>query len=100
MAAACAHRLCELIGGDCSLAVDRSRGCRPGLWPKVTAPEVLEEVRTLLATIGEGGRDAAVRLAQLVRAEVREERSLLAQLRDDDPEVADVLAPLVTRRRS
>ncbi len=101
---ACTHPLCALIGGTCSLATNRSRGCRPGRWTKVTAAAVFDEVRALLPAIeadarSEAGQAAAVRLAQLVRAEAREERNLLAQARDDEPELAEPLARLVVRRR-
>jgi hypothetical protein len=99
----CTHRLCELIGGDCSIAINRSRGCHAGGWAKTVASNVLDEVRALLGAIDarartDGGRAAAVRLAQIVRAEALEERNLLAHARDDDPELAELLAPLVVRR--
>ncbi len=102
MARACTHRLCELIGGDCSIAIDRSRGCRPGSWTKTVAPALFDEVRALLAAIDpsartESGRAAAMRLAQIIRAEALEERNLLAHARDDEPELAELLAPLVVR---
>ena len=103
MSAACSHPLCALIGGTCSLATNRSRGCRPGRWEKTTAAAVFDEVRALLPAIEADARSAvglaaAVRLAQLVRAEAREERNLLAQAREDEPELADALARLVVRR--
>jgi hypothetical protein len=99
---ACTHLLCELIGGDCSLAINRSRGCRPGVWTRTVSSEVFDEVRALLAVIdpsarAQGVRAAAVRLAQIVRAEALENRNLLAHARDDDPELAELLAPLVMR---
>jgi hypothetical protein len=97
---ACTHPLCALIGGDCSIAIQRSRGCRPGQFAPTIAPAVFDEVRALLAAIGartEAARAAAVRLAQLIRAEALEERSLLAHAREDEPELAAVLAPLVAR---
>jgi hypothetical protein len=96
---ACTHRLCELIGGECSIAVSRSRGCHASGWAKTVSAEVFDEVRALLGVVGgDGGRDAAVRLAQLVRAEALEERNLLAHARADEPELADLLAPLLVRR--
>jgi hypothetical protein len=100
MAGACTHLLCDLIGPGCSIAITRSRGCRPTPWTQTVAPEVLHEVRALLAVIDPGarteeGRVAAVRLAQLVRAEALEGRNLLAQAREDDPDLAELLAPLV-----
>ncbi|HEX4455960.1 MAG TPA: hypothetical protein VH143_34100 [Kofleriaceae bacterium] len=99
----CTHLLCELIGGDCSIAVQRSRGCHAAGWANTVGSEVLDEVRALLGVIEpragtDRGRAAAVRLAQLVRAEALEERNLLAHAREDDPELADLLAPLVARR--
>ncbi len=105
MAGACAHRLCELIGGDCSLAIHRSRSCRPRLWDKTVASTVFDEVRALLAVIDpkartDAGHAAAVRLAQIIRAEALEERNLLAQACDEDPELAEILAPLVVRSPS
>ncbi len=103
MASACTHLLCELIGGDCSIAVNRSRGCRPGLWTKTVVSDVFDEVRALLGAIDpsartDRGHAAAVRLAQIIRAEALEERNLLAHARDDDPDLAELLAPLVVRR--
>jgi hypothetical protein len=100
----CGHLLCELIGGSCSLATGRSRGCRPNLAAKTVAPEVFDELRALLAVIDPGGRDervtaAAVRLAQLIRREALEDRLLLAHVRADEPELAPALARLVVRRR-
>jgi hypothetical protein len=59
---------------------------------------VFDEVRTLLAGIATGDRDAAIRLAAIVRREAREDRNLLTQARDDDPEVAQQLAELLVRR--
>lgn len=99
MAGACTHALCGLIGGACSIAVQRSRGCRPGGWAKAVAPAVFDEVRALLAALGtEGARAAAVRLAQLIRAEALEERNLLAHAREDEPDLAALLAPLIARQ--
>ena len=97
----CGHPLCELIGGDCSLATGRSRGCRPGIAEKQVAPAVFEEVRALLAVIDQ--RDArlhasAVRLAEIIRREAREDRHLLAHARDDEPELAPALERLCARR--
>lgn len=51
--------------------------------------------------IGEGAtgdRDAAIRLAAIVRREAREDRNLIAQARDDEPELAAQLAELLVRR--
>jgi hypothetical protein len=98
----CTHLLCELIGGDCSIAISRSRGCRPTPWAKTVPPARFDEVRALLGAIdpsapSEAGRAAAVRLAQIIRAEALEERNLLAHARDDEPELAERLAPLVAR---
>lgn len=98
----CAHPLCELIGGNCSLATGRSRGCRPGLTSRVVAPEVFDEVRALLATIDAGGDDvrvAAIRLAEIVRREAREDRLLMVIARDEEPDLAPALEALCTRRR-
>jgi hypothetical protein len=59
---------------------------------------VFEEVRKLVAAVAAGQRDAAVRLAAIVRREAREDRNLLAQVHDDDPELARQLAGLLVRR--
>jgi hypothetical protein len=93
----CRHLLCERIGGPCSLATNRSRGCRPGLASKEIAPEIFDEVRALVARLD---RDppAAVRLAQLIRREALDNRNLVALARDEDPELAAVLAALCVRR--
>lgn len=100
----CGHLLCELIDGSCSLATGRSRGCRPNLASKTIAPDVLEEVRALLAVIDPDVRDervqkAAVRLAAIMRREARDDRPLLAYARIEEPELAPALARLCVRRR-
>jgi hypothetical protein len=98
----CGHPLCELIGGSCSLAANRSRGCRPGLAPKTVAPEVFDEVRALVGVIvpgGEQAREAAVRLAAIIRREARDDRLLVVLARDEDPELAAALSRLCVRRR-
>lgn len=94
----CAHPLCELIGdAGCSIASGRSRGCTPGLAAKTIDPAVFDEVRALLARIATGDRNAAVRLAAIVRREARDDRNVLAQARDDEPELAPELARLLLR---
>lgn len=98
----CGHPLCELIGGACSLASKRSRGCRPQLAARELAPEVLAEVRELVAAIDPERRDervraAAARLAQIIRREALDNRNVLALARDEDPELAAALAPLCVR---
>lgn len=100
----CGHRLCELIGGACSLATRRSRGCRPNLTSKQVAPELVDEVRALLAVIDPDVRDervhkAAVRLAEIVRREALDDRPLLAYARIEEPELAPALERLCARRR-
>lgn len=100
----CGHLLCELIDRPCSLATGRSRGCRPNLGSKTIAPDVLEEVRELLAVIDPDVRDervqkAAVRLAEIMRREARDDRPLLAYARIEEPELARELARLCVRRR-
>jgi hypothetical protein len=99
----CRHPLCELIGGACSLATHRSRGCRPNAFAKSVAPDVFVEVRALLAVIDpetrtEQSQLAATRLAQIVRREALEERNLIAHAREDEPELAEPLARLCARR--
>jgi hypothetical protein len=124
----CGHLLCELIdrsadrsagrsadhaagrsadhaaGRSCRLATGRSRGCRPNLGSKIVAPEIVEEVRALLAVIDPEARDervhaAAVRLAEIMRREARDDRPLLAYARIEEPELAPALARLCLRRR-
>lgn len=100
----CGHLLCELIDRSCSLATGRSRGCRPNLASKIVAPDVVEEVRALLAVIDPDVRDervkqAAVRLAEIMRREARDDRPLLAYVRIEEPELAPALARLCVRRR-
>ena len=99
----CGHPLCELIGGSCSLATGRSRGCTPGLASRTVAPEVFDEVRALVAVIEAGAgseqvREAAVRLAAIVRREARDDRLLVVIARDEEPELAPALARLCLRR--
>lgn len=93
----CGHRLCELIGGACSIASGRSRGCTPGIAPKTVAPEVFDEVRALLAKIEQGDRAAAIRLAEIVRREARDDRNLVVHARGDEPELAPALERLCLR---
>lgn len=100
---ACGHPLCELIGGACSIATGRSRGCTPGLGSRTVAPEVLDEVRALLGAIdgdGPAARDAAVRLAAIIRREARDDRLLLVHVRRDEPDLAPALERLCVRRRT
>lgn len=97
MTPSCRHPLCELVGdAACSIASGRSRGCSPSL-AKPFDPAVFDEVRTLLAAIANGERDAAIRLATIVRREARENRTLLARARDDEPELASELEALLVR---
>jgi hypothetical protein len=96
----CGHTLCELIGGACSLVAGLSRGCQTGLRPRTAiAPEVFEEIRGLLATLDDDAtaRAAAVRLAAIVRREAREGRGVVAQAREDAPELVPRLAALCAR---
>jgi hypothetical protein len=95
----CGHPLCALIGGDCSLATRRSRGCTPGLASKSVAPEVFDEVRALLPRIDAGDREAAVRLAAIVRREALEDRLLVVIARTDEPELAPALSRWCLRQR-
>ena len=94
---ACRHPLCQLIGGACSLAAGVGRGCRAGPRPTRTfAPEVVDEVRALLAQLDPAqlappdGRArqivAATRLAAIARREARDDRALLALAGDDELE--------------
>ena len=107
---ACGHPLCELVGGDCSLATGLSRGCQTG--PRRAAPfepAVISEVEALLSQLvtplsddpTAAHRAAATRLAFLFRREARSGRSLLALGADDELE-PDLRARLesLCRRRS
>jgi hypothetical protein len=96
----CEHPLCKIIGGACSLATRRSRGCRPNVASKDVAPEVLDEVRQLLGVIATGDRAAAIRLAAIVRREALEDRNLLAIVTSDEPDLAIALAQLTRRSRN
>ena len=99
MMSSCRHPICELIGEDaCSIASGRTRGCTPGLAARTIDPPVFDEVRALVAAIATGDRDAAIRLAAIVRREAREDRNVLAQARDDDSELGRQLAELLVRR--
>lgn len=97
----CGHPLCELIGGDCSLAITRSRGCRPNVNAKSVAPEIFDEVRGLLAVIDPADpatRAQAIRLAAIVRREALDDRHLIAHVRSDEPELSAALERLCLRR--
>lgn len=96
------HPLCDLIGGTCSLATHRTRGCRPNLTARETAPAVLAEAKELLLVIdpasrGDATRVAATRLASLIRRETLEERNLLAAFTSEEPALAPALARLCAR---
>src|SRR5450432_3680679 len=98
----CQHPLCKIIGGACSLATRRSRGCRPNVTSKDVAPEVLDEVRQLLGVIApeartEQVRAAAIRLAAIVRREALEDRNLMTIISSDEPDLAPALAQLCRR---
>lgn len=111
----CGHPLCQLLGGDCSLSARLSRGCRTG--PRTAPPfepELIDEVRTLLAQLGppppgeapsapshaDRQRAAATRLAFVFRREARNDRNLLALTDDDElePELRARLDQLCRRR--
>lgn len=107
----CGHPLCQLLGGECSLAARLSRGCRTG--PRMAPPfeaELIDEVRTLLAQLAPpppGDAEAAsrqhaaaTRLAFLFRREARNARNLLALADEDEvePELRARLAALCRRR--
>jgi hypothetical protein len=96
----CGHPLCELIGGACSLAVSRSRGCRPNITSRDVTTEVIDEVRKLVASTTSGDRAADVELARIFRREALDERNLVAIARRDELEFADALAALCVRRRA
>ena len=107
----CGHPLCQLVGGECSLATGLSRGCQTG--PRAGAPfapELVDEVSALLAQLGppppgddaaaERQRTAATRLAFVFRREARNNRSLLVLAAQDElePELRARLEALCRRR--
>ena len=95
----CTHLLCELIAdGKCAIAIQRSHTCRPNITAPETSPAVIAEVRTLLPAIDAGDRPAAQRLAQLVRREALDDRSLLSHVVDAEPDLAPALERLLRRR--
>ena len=93
----CGHPLCELIGGACSIAIQRSRGCRPNLTAREVAPEIFDELRALLPVV-ESDHASAVRLAAIIRREALDGRQLLAHVRIEEPELAPALERLCARR--
>ncbi len=109
MVPACGHRLCALLGGACSLLAGVSHGSHAGPRPRTTIePAVYDEIRALLPAIAVDaagvlpagpGRDAAARLAAIIRREAREGRGVLAQARLDEPDLAGRLDPLCRRPR-
>ena len=99
MMSGCGHALCDLIGGDCSLATRRTRGCTPGLTSRDVAPVVFDEVRALLPCIEAGDRAAAIRLAAIVRREALEDRLLVVIARTDEPDLAPALSRWCLRQR-
>jgi hypothetical protein len=99
MTTSCRHPICELVGDSaCSIASGRSRGCTPGLAARTVDRAVFVEVRALVAAIARRDRDAAIRLAAIVRHEARNDRNLLVAARDEEPELAVELAKLLVRR--
>lgn len=98
--AACEHPLCELIGGTCSLATRRSRGCRPNVTSRELAPAILDEVRALVAKVEARDVEAAVRLAAIVRREALDDRNLIALIDDEDAALGARLARLCRRHFS
>ena len=94
---ACGHLLCELIGDACSITIQRSRGCRPNITARNVAEAIFDEVRALLPVV-ETDRDAAIRLAAIIRREALDGRQLLAHVRNDEPELAPALERLCTKR--
>lgn len=109
MAPVCGHHLCALLGGACSLLAGVSHGSHAGPRPRTTIElAVYDEIRALLPAIAVDaagvlpagpGRDAAARLAAIIRREAREGRGVLGQARLDEPELAGRLEPLCRRAR-
>lgn len=94
----CGHPLCALIGGACSLRVGFSRGCSSDLrQPSDIDPATFDEIAQLLPRIEASDHDAAVRLAAIIRREAREGRGVVAQARDEAPELSRALMRLCTR---
>ncbi len=99
----CEHLLCDIIGGACSLATRRSRGCRPNLASREIAPEVIDRVRELVGMIdpddrSDAVRAAAIELAGLVRREALEDRNVVGVVSSDEPDLAPALVRLCRRR--
>jgi len=87
----------------CSLAIRRSRGCRPNLTAREVDPAVFAEVRALLATLTTPVGDvqsAATRLAAIIRREALDDRHLLAHARSDEPDLVPALEHLTSRPTS
>ncbi len=98
------HPLCALAGAaTCSLAIHRSRGCRPNVTARDVDPAIFTEVRALLATLAAPSadpRDAATRLAAIIRREALDDRHLLAHARSDEPDLVPALEHLTSRPTS
>ena len=67
-------------------------------------PEIYEEVRALLAKIdrndpSEAVRTSAIRLAEIIRREARDDRNLVTHAREDEPDLAPALAALCLRTK-
>lgn len=98
----CRHLICEIIGGECSLAIRRSRGCRLNVTSDQVAPERIEEIRQLLAVIdpedrSEETRAAAIRLAAIVRREALDDRNVVQIVAGDEPDLAPALTRLCAK---
>lgn len=98
----CGHPICEIIGGACSLATHRSRGCRPNVNAREVAPERIEEIRALLTRIDpdavtDEARAAAKQLAAIIRREALDDRNVVAIASEDEPDLAPALARLCRR---
>lgn len=89
-----------MIGGTCSLATRRSRGCRPNVTSRELAPAILDEVRALVAKVEARDVEAAVRLAAIVRREALDDRNLIALIDDEDAALGARLARLCRRHFS
>ena len=99
MSAPCGHPLCGLIGGACSLLAGFSRGCSSDLRRHSDIdPDVFDEIARLLPLVDGGDRDAAARLAAIIRREAREGHGVVAQSRNEAPELAPALERWCARR--
>ena len=67
--------------------------------PRTIDQAIFDEIRSLLVSIDAGDKHAAMRLAEIIRHEARNDRNVLALARTDEPDLAPALEQLCLRRR-